>query len=208
MDNFDNKNTVDTKNTWDNKTTLDNKNNQLDTFYGIRDLGNNKNWFLAIGIALILLGIISVATATFVTLASMIFFGALLLAGGVVQAFNAFKTRHGQGFFLSLLGGIFYCIVGALMIRHPVTGALTFTLLLAAFYAVGGIFKIVASLTHHFENWGWVLLNGCISLLLGILIWNEWPNSGMFIIGLFIGIDLIMVGWVWVALALAPRKSV
>jgi uncharacterized membrane protein HdeD (DUF308 family) len=187
---------------------LDSKNNnkQIDTYYGIRDLPQNSGWFLGIGIALILLGIIAIGASSFVTLASMIFFGALLIAGGIIQSFNAFKTRHGQGFFLSLLGGIFYCVVGILMIMHPVTGALTFTLLLAAFYAVGGLFKVVAALSHRFANWGWVLVNGLISFMLGVMIWSQWPTSGLFIIGLFIGIDLIMVGWVWVALALSAKK--
>jgi len=178
----------------------------LELFYGLKDIQDHSNWFLGVGIALIILGIIAIGVSPFVTLASMIFFGAILLAGGIVQLINAFKTRHGDGFFLNLLGGVFYIVVGILLIMHPVEGAIAATLLLAAFFSVSGIFKIVASLVHRFGHWGWVLLNGLVSLALGIMILMQWPASGLFIIGLFIGIDLLMLGWVWVALSLSTKK--
>lgn len=183
------------------------KNHALETFSGLKDTQKNSNWFLGIGIALIILGGIAIAASPFVTLASMLIFGAILIAGGVIQAINAFKTRHGQGFFLNLLGGVFYSIVGILLILHPELGAITLTLLLAVFYSVSGLFKIGAALAHRYAHWGWVLLSGFISLALGILIWAQWPISGLFIIGLFIGIDMMMAGWVWVALALDAKRT-
>lgn len=178
----------------------------LELFYGLRDIQEHSNWFLGMGIALIILGMVAIAASPFVTLASMLLFGAILIAGGVVQTINAFKTRHGSGFFLNLLGGIFYTVVGVLFLLNPVQGAITTTLLLAAFFSVSGIFKIVAALVHRFGHWGWILLNGLVSLALGIMIFMQWPASGLFIIGLFIGIDLLMLGWVWIALSLSTKK--
>lgn len=182
------------------------RNRDLQGFYGLHDIHNHSGWFLGVGIALIVLGFIALVATPFVTLATMVFFGALLVAAGVIQAVNAFKTRHGNSFFINLLAGIFYSVVGLLLILHPAIGAITLTLLLAVLYSVGGLFKIGTALTHRFANWGWVLFNGVISLILGIMIWAQWPASGLFIIGLFIGIDLIMTGWVWIALALSAKK--
>jgi uncharacterized membrane protein HdeD (DUF308 family) len=183
--------------------------NQLEryeAFYGVLPNQNNWTWFLGIGIALIILGILAVGGSVFVTLASVVFFGSLLLIGGVVQTVNAFKTRHGSGFFLSLLSGILYFVVGGLLILHPAVGAITLTLLLAAFYSASGLFKMIAAVTQRFSHWGWVFFSGAVSLLLGILIWSQWPFSGLWVIGLFIGIDLIVLGWMWVALALQNKS--
>ena len=79
------------------------------------------------------------------------------------------------------------------------------TLILAVAFLVGGSVRIVVVLTERFSAWPWVLLNGVVTLLLGILIWRQWPESSLWVIGLFVGIDLIFNGWSWVMLALAVR---
>jgi len=145
---------------------------------------------------------LAIGSTVSVTLFSMIFLGSLLVLGGIVYIANAFKTRHGASFFLSLLAGIFYAVVGVMLIIHPAIGAITVTLLMAAFYTVTGLFKIFVSVFQRFAHWGWVFFSGIVSLLLGLLIWSEWPISGLWIIGLFIGIDLIIAGWIWIALSL------
>lgn len=80
------------------------------------------------------------------------------------------------------------------------------TLLLAAYFTVAGIFRIVDALSLRLPHWGWALANGIITLIFGILVWAQWPVSGLWIIGMFIGIDLIVTGWTQVMLALAVRK--
>lgn len=175
-------------------------------FSSIQKLRNNWGWFLALGIALIILGFLAVATASYVTLASMVFFGILLLIGGAAQIVYTFSLRKWSGFFLSLLSGILYTVVGFLLVSHPIEGALSATLLLAAFYVVGGIFRIVGSAYLQFEHWGWALFSGIVKLALGVLIWLGWPETGLWVIGLFIGIDLIFYGWFWVLLSLTARN--
>jgi uncharacterized membrane protein HdeD (DUF308 family) len=71
---------------------------------------------------------------------------------------------------------------------------------------VGGVFRIVGSLMYRFPQWGWVLFGGVLNLLLGILIWQQWPFSGFWVIGLFVGIDMIFNGWIWVMLALRLKS--
>lgn len=175
-------------------------------FTSLPPLREHWRWFLALGITFILLGFIAVGASTLVTVASVIFLGSLLLLGGVVQTAYTFTIRKWSGFFLSLLSGILYAVVGFFMIIHPEASALSLTLLIAAFYIIGGIFRIISAATTRFEHWGWALFSGVIKLVLGILIWQGWPQTGFWVIGLFIGIDLIFYGWFWVLLSLTARS--
>ena len=164
-------------------------------------------WFIALGIVLVLLGMIALGASVVVTLASVLLFGVLFIISSIFQAIQAFQTRQSKGFFLHLLAGLFDLVVGVLLVTHPTVGALTLTLLLAAFFLVGGLFRIVAALSLHFPHWGWALLGGVISILLGLLLWMEWPESGLWFIGMCIGIDMIFHGWGWIMLALAVRAA-
>lgn len=176
-------------------------------FSSLPSLRNRWGWFLGFGIFFILLGALAVLTANTATLASVIFLGSLLLAGGIIQLIYSPSISQWSGYFLSLLSGILYSVAGFLMIMHPTVSALTLTLLLAAFYIAGGIFRIITSASLRFEHWGWALLSGLIKLGLGILIWLGWPDTGLWVLGLFIGIDLIFYGWFWVMISLAARHA-
>ena len=93
-----------------------------------------------------------------------------------------------------------------MFITHPTATAVAVTLLLAAFYCISGIFKIIVSLTRPVVQWEWLLFSGIVSLALGLLIWAEWPAVGLWLIGLFIGIDLIFAGWFWIMLSMVAKK--
>jgi uncharacterized membrane protein HdeD (DUF308 family) len=141
------------------------------------------------------------------TLATLLLFGALLLVAGGVQIATAILTRTWRAFFLHLLVGILYLVLGGLMIEHPDRAARGLTLMIAAAFLIGGLFRIVFSLfSDSFPGWGWVLGNGVVTLVMGILIWRQWPASATWVIGLFVGIDLLGAGGAWVALALALRR--
>jgi uncharacterized membrane protein HdeD (DUF308 family) len=176
-------------------------------FQGFAELRKNWGWFLALGILLVILGLFAISSSVFVTLLSVIFLGSLILIGGVAQLIYSFYAVKWSGFFLSLLAGILYTVTGFLMVRHPTIGALTLTLLLASFYTVSGVFRIIGSLTMRFQHWGWLLFSGIVSLILGILIFSEWPISGLWIIGLFVGIDMLFIGWSWIIIALSAHDA-
>ena len=93
------------------------------------------------------------------------------------------------------------------MLEDPVRAATVLTLLLAAAFLVGGALRIIFSLVSRFDAWPWVLLNGVVDLVLGFLILNGWPDSSLWVIGLFVGIDLFFHGWSWVILALTVRTA-
>ncbi len=171
-----------------------------------REAENNLwKWFLALGIGLLLLGMVALWASVAVTVASVVLFGVLFVISGSIQTVQAFQTRQSSGFFLHLLAGVFDLVLGVLMISHPTAGALALTLLLAAFFLVGGLFRSMAALSLRFPNWGWALVGGIVSVVLGVLLGMEWPASALWFIGMCIGIDMIFHGWAWVMLALAIR---
>src|SRR5262249_47991115 len=161
---------------------------------------------LALGILLILLGTFAVGSAALATAVSVMLFGWLLFVGGCVQLLHAFMARNWHGWFVPLLGSILQIVVGLLIVFHPVAGELTLTLLLAVGLMVGGMFRIVAGVAMDLPHRGWGFLNGLITLILGVMIWRHWPLSGLWVIGLVIGIDLIFAGWTGGMRGLAARK--
>ena len=141
-------------------------------------LGKNWGWFFAWGLALVVLGLLAVSYAFSSTIISIIFLGVLLCVGGIVIIFDSFQSWWGRwsGFLLHLGMGILYLIAGVMLIKGPIIGSITLTLLLAIFYIVLGIFRIVNSISlWNLPNHGWRLFGGIVTLLLGILILLEWP---------------------------------
>lgn len=175
---------------------------------GYDEVRRHTGWFVALGVALIVLGCIAIWAAVFTTLISVMIFGWLLLIGGIVQSVHAFFVRPWTGLLLQLLIGMLNIIVGLLIVANPGASALALTLLMAAFFIVGGLFRIIASAREHLPSRGWAIFSGIINILLGILIWMQWPASAFWVIGLFIGIDLVFTGWWFLTLSLMARRLV
>jgi uncharacterized membrane protein HdeD (DUF308 family) len=161
---------------------------------------------LLLGILLIVGGTLAIGYSVFATLVAVTFFGILLVVGGGAQILSAFWAGQWSGFLLSLLAGILYVVVGGMMVARPFVGAEALTLLVGSFFLVGGIFRVVTAMTLRLHHWGWILLNGVVTSLLGLIVLAEWPSSGLFVIGLFIGIDMLFNGWTWVMLSLGLRS--
>jgi uncharacterized membrane protein HdeD (DUF308 family) len=175
-------------------------------FGGWHDIRRNRGWLITLGVVSIILGVIALVDSIAATVASMIVFGWILLVAGIIEAIQAFRHRQGGHLFLHLLNAVLAFVVGLMLLRNPLAGALLVTLLLAAYFVVIGVFRIVASLSLRVPHWGWTMANGIVSLIFGILVWAQWPISGLWVIGLFIGIDLIFMGWNEVMLGLAARR--
>ncbi|MDD2903110.1 MAG: HdeD family acid-resistance protein [Syntrophales bacterium] len=172
----------------------------------IQGLAKKWKWLLAVGIISIFVGVFALGSSVLMTLASVILFGWILLLVGGIEIGHSFYQKEWGGFLLHLVNGILAIVVGFLLATNPGASAVMLTLLLAMFFMVGGIFRIITALMMRFPSWGWRLLNGVVALVLGILIWNQWPLSGLWVIGFFVGIDLIFSGWASVMLALAARR--
>jgi uncharacterized membrane protein HdeD (DUF308 family) len=159
-------------------------------------------WFLCLGWGLIIVGGLAIGATNIATLATVLVFGCLLLAGGTFEIVNAFFGRTWRGFLLHLLTGFLYLILGGLLIDHPGRGAAALTLMLAVVFLAVGAVRTVYAVVERFTGWTWALLNGVVTFALGALLWREWPESSDFVIGLFVGIDLVFNGWSWVMLGL------
>jgi uncharacterized membrane protein HdeD (DUF308 family) len=163
-------------------------------------------WLLAIGIALVVLGVFAISAPLVPGLSVVLCFGVVLMAAGISQAIAAFWTRNWSGFFVTLLAGIFYFVVGFVFVRRPLATSATLTLMIAAFLMVGGIFKIVTALVYRFAQWGWVVVSGIVAVVLGDLILSDWPESSLVVIGTFLGIEMIFNGWSWIMMSLVLRR--
>ncbi len=168
----------------------------------------HQQWwcFLLLGISLIVIGSICIAEPLIGSIASVLFLGFLLLAGGITQVISSFWAGRWSGMLFHLLIGVLYAVVGYMIIDAPGISLAVLTKFIAIFLIVSGIIRIVASLVERFHDWGWVLVNGTITLILGLVINRQLPEASLWLIGLFVGIEMIFNGWAWVMLALGLRR--
>ncbi|MFG1478515.1 HdeD family acid-resistance protein [Xanthobacter sp. V4C-4] len=170
----------------------------------------NWGWFVALGIAFVVLGLIALGHVLLFTLGVTIYVGALILVGGVVQVIHAFRVQGWGQFFYWLLAGVLYVVAGGLIMYNPALGAGVITLLIGVALAVEGIVRIAAGIGSRPGNgWGWIVFSGLITLLLGAIIIAQWPVNSLYILGLFLGIDLIVngVGTFFFGLALRQKAA-
>jgi uncharacterized membrane protein HdeD (DUF308 family) len=169
----------------------------------------NWGWLLALGILFVILGTIGLGMSMALTLASMLFFGWLLIIGGIFQVVEAFKQKGWKSVLWHVLIALVYIGAGAIILYDPVGGALTLTVFIAAaLIAVGAMRLIMALQLRGARGWWWPLVGGLLSILLGVMIMAEWPSSAFWVIGLLIAIEMIVNGWSYVMVALTARQVV
>jgi uncharacterized membrane protein HdeD (DUF308 family) len=142
-------------------------------------------WFVALGVALVLLGVLALGDVVAVTLASAVFVGAMFLVGGIFHLIHAFMVKTWSGFLMNVLAGVLYVIGGALIMDEPIAGALLITIFLIAALVVGGALRIAL---RHREMGGWwlMVLSGLVSVV--------------------IGIELLVQGVTWLMFGIALRR--
>ncbi|MGD0468397.1 MAG: HdeD family acid-resistance protein [Terriglobales bacterium] len=173
---------------------------------GIEEIRSSWGWFLALGILFILLGAVCVIGNVSATFATVLVFGWMLLFSGIFALVHAFRTHSWQGFLLSLLSALFRGFTGYLLIRYPLAGAASLTLILASFFIVGGLFRAIGAGMLKFPRWGWSVFSGIVSLVLGIMLLAQMPVSSVWFIGFAIGVDLICDGASLIGLATAVHS--
>lgn len=173
---------------------------------GLETLRRRWGWYLALGVGLIALGAFAIGYAATMTAVTVMTFGWVLMVGGVLEVIHAFWRKSWGGFFLDLATGILYFVVGFLVVANPAATAAALTLLIAMFLFVGGLFRGIMAIAVRYPNWPWMLLHSIVSLVLGILIWQQWPLSGLWVIGLYVGIEMMFNGSTLVMLGLAARR--
>lgn len=171
-----------------------------------KQLKQNANWFLLLGIGLVVLGALAIIYALISTVLSVLYLGFFLITTGFFEGIKAFKMHRWSGFFLHLFLAVLFIAGGTFMVMNPAGNALSLTLLLAFFFIVSGIMRIIFSFARNVPHSTWLLFNGAITTLLGVLILNQWPQSGLWVLGMFMGIDVMFTGWTWIMLSLAAKE--
>jgi uncharacterized membrane protein HdeD (DUF308 family) len=165
-------------------------------------------WLLGTGIVVMILDLAAILLPFVATMAIEILLALVLIVAGVTQAVHAFKSQQPKGLALRLLAAALYNIVGVLLLAFPLSGALTLTLLLAVLFAIAGAFKIALALhIRSFPSWGWLVVSGLITIVLGTLIWMGLPGTATWAIGLLVRIELLFSGWTMIAFALSVRRD-
>lgn len=172
------------------------------------DLEKHWGWLLAFGILSIVLGTIGLGMSFWLTEVSVVFFGALLIVGGVFQVLDAVGCHGWKSIVWHVVIGLLYVAAGVIVVLNPVAAALSLTLALGIILIAVGILRAIMS----FElkpapGWFWALLSGLVSIVLGGMILAEWPQTGFWIIGLFIAVELIFNGWTYLFVAFAARAA-
>lgn len=162
----------------------------------IDDIKANARLAVISGVILIISGLLALMSPLVAGLSLTIMVGVLLIIGGVSQCVLAFKAGAFGRALLMLVVGLLMVAAGVFMMQQPVAGLASITLLLVAYLIAAGICEtIVAFQLKPADGWGWVLFNGIITLLLGIMLWRQFPLSGTFAIGILFGIKMIFSGW-------------
>ena len=166
-----------------------------------------SGWSIALGILMMIAGVIAMFAPWEAGLVIALVVGWSAIFSGAAQIVFAFRTHGGWHVLLEVILGIIYLIAGVYLIVHPGVGLLALTLFLASFLLVYGIFALVLAFQiRPHRGWGWVLFDGLITLLLGILIWAHWPLNTAWVVGTLFGISIFFSGMTRLMMSLAVRR--
>ena len=183
---------------------------KLSTQNSMKTLHYGWNWLLGLGILFIDLGFLGLNKVVTLTLGSIILLGGLFIVAGLAQLIYLFKYKDWHGFTWHLLIALFYLLVGGLVIYDPTLASSIVTLFIAWTLIIIGVtrFILAISLRKVTSWWGFLLVSSLAAMILGIFIIAQWPISGLWVIGLFISIELMITGWTYIFMAFSMRKNI
>jgi uncharacterized membrane protein HdeD (DUF308 family) len=171
------------------------------------ELRSKWGWFVALGVLVIVAGMVALMSVFFATIVSVLVVGWMMILSGVMEIIHGFQMKQWSRFFLWMIIGALYIAGGAFAISNPVLASTVLTLLLGMLLIAAGVFRIVLAMQMRSGSyWGWVAGSGVITLLLGAIIVFHWPISTLYTLGIFLGIDLIFAGASWLSAGLAFRR--
>jgi uncharacterized membrane protein HdeD (DUF308 family) len=163
-------------------------------------------WFLSLGILLLVCGILSIVFPAISSWAAITVLSIVLMVAGVATIIGSFWAGKWGGFLVQMLVGMIYVAASLVMQKDPLLTVAIITAYVAITFIVMGLFRILSTLVIRFPQWGWSLLNGCVTLLLGVVILRDFRQGDWWIIGLLVGIEMLFAGLSWIMLSLEIRK--
>ncbi|TMJ32697.1 MAG: HdeD family acid-resistance protein [Alphaproteobacteria bacterium] len=174
---------------------------------GVRALRPKWGWIVGFGVFSLIAGVIALGSTVIATASAVYIVGFMMLFAGAAEIVAAFNAKDWGHRLLWLLLGALYVFAGFICLQNPFEAATILTLLLGIALIVGGLVRIfLATQMKHGTPWGWVVFSGILSFLLGLIIVAQWPVSSFFVLGIFLGIDLIFIGSGWITIGLALKK--
>ena len=172
--------------------------------------GIKQNARLAVitGIILLICGVLAIGSPLAAGVSVTIFVGAMLAVGGIVQCFLAFQAGAiGKGLLIFLIGAL-TAIAGFYLFTQPIAGLASITIFLAAYFIVTGVFELVSAFQiRPAEGWGWMLFNAIVTVILGLMIWRQFPLSGAWAVGILFGVKLVLSGWSLIFIGRTARAA-
>ncbi|WP_339027567.1 HdeD family acid-resistance protein [Bradyrhizobium symbiodeficiens] len=174
---------------------------------GLAALHAKWGWIVALGFVYLIAGFVALGSVVMATVASVIVVGAMMIVAGAAEMIGAFQMKSWGKFLVWALLGVLYVIAGFLTFENPLFAAVLLTLFLGASLIASGAVRLFLAFNMKRESpWVWVAMSGAITLLLGLLIVARWPVNSVYILGLFLGLDLIMAGAGWISLGFGLKR--
>lgn len=170
--------------------------------------GKRSLWFVVLGVIVFGAGLIAAANVLMATFVSVLIVGAMMIAGGIMEIVHAFGVRTWGGFALWLLTGILYTIAGVLTFYNPLFATAVITLMIAISLAAAGAVRVWVGLTQRGSTgWGWIVVGGLVTLAVGLFIMMRWPINSLWVLGLFLAVDLMVQGLSYVTYGLGFKRN-
>lgn len=163
-------------------------------------------WFVALGVLMIMGGGIAFGNVLAATVASVYTVGIVMLAGGLLHLAHASRVRGWERVAYWSLSGACYTAAGIFAFLNPLLASAILTLLMAVALMVAGAFRIWSAFNlRPLKGWGWIALGGVVTALAGLVIAAGWPLDSLWILGLFLAIDLVMQGLALIAFGVLAK---
>jgi uncharacterized membrane protein HdeD (DUF308 family) len=176
-------------------------------FGAMGEIRKHWGWFLALGIVFVIGGVFAIVMPFIAGLVATTVFAIILVWLGIMQVFQAWSVKSWGGFTWQMIIGLILLLGGLAIWINPILGALTLTIVVAAVFLAKGVFQVILAFQMRPESgWGWVLTAGILAILVGLIIWMDWPVSTAWALGTLAGISLIFSGWSYIAISLAARR--
>jgi uncharacterized membrane protein HdeD (DUF308 family) len=175
--------------------------------FGLEPLRAKWGWIVALGVIYVIVGLVALGSVVTATAASVLVVGVMMVIAGAAEIINAFQIKTWGKFLLWLGLGALYVLAGFVTFENPLLAAALLTLFLGASLFISGILRIILAISmKEGTSWIWVALSGVVTLVLGLIILAHWPVSSLYVLGLFLGIDLVFAGASWIGIGLGLKN--